>query len=230
MHKAIMNKILILIAASILTTNCASLQETGAADLESCHDAYTRHLETYSAIDSKDNGATTFGLEREVLSTLKRCAGEQSRLLALLANIALTQGENDKALIHARLAERLDSSIWETNAALGDVLTLQGNFEQGLIYLDKASRLAPKNIFLKYNLCANYEMAKHYEQAIIVCTKVIETAEPRVLGPALYVRARAYEAIGHLDKAESDFKRSKAEGFDGAKYYSKDHFEGGITE
>jgi tetratricopeptide (TPR) repeat protein len=227
MRKVIMKKILSLLTASFFVASCASFPEKREADQESCRKAYARHIQVYSLIDYKNQGSIVSSLEREVLLTIQRCPDDKPRLLALLANIEIVRGENDNALVHAKSAEGLDANIWETNAALGDTLTLRGNYIEGLIYLEKASRLAPKNIFLKYNLCTNYEMARHYREAIAACTEVIETAQPKVLGPALYVRARAYEAIGDIDKADRDFKRSKAEGFDGGKYYSKEHLKGG---
>ena len=228
-----MKILFLLIAASFLVASCASFRGPKEAGVGDCRKAYARQLKMYFAIVSENQGAVNSAqgslsdLEREVHLALQHCPGEQSRVLALMANIEIIRGENEKALAHARLAEELDPDIWETNASLGDVLTLRGDFERGLSHTEKASRLAPKNIYLQYNLCTTYEVAKHYQQALAACTAVIETGEPSVLGPALYVRARAYKAIGQVDKAEVDFKRSKTVGYDGAKHYSKEHLEKG---
>lgn len=231
-----MKKLLTVASASIITVSCAWFPNMQVAHATRCDEVYAHLLKKYSeySFENQDNMAPSkrflAGLETEVLSAIKACPQEKPLLLAMLANIDITQGENDKALEHARLAEELDPSIWETNAALGDVLMLSGDYVNGLPYLEKASRLSPKNIFLRSNLCSNYEMAKRYQKAINVCTEVIESGDRKVSGPALFVRARAYKAMGQTDKAEIDLKRSREVGFDGTKWYSREHLEGEKTK
>ena len=189
---------------------------------------YNNILKKYQTAPSDVQSALT-DLEKDLFAAAKHCEYDP-QILTLIADVEISRGDNGKALYFARHAESIAPDMMEANYILGNVLTLVGDYNSGLAYIEKASRLAPDSIFIQENLCSNYEMAKLFQRAIDVCTKVIDSGEPKVLGAALYVRARAYKALGCSDKAEVDFNKSKAGGYDGEKYYSKEHLEGGRIE
>ena len=213
---------------AFLVASCAELSgDTAHVD---CQQEYAqlheRHMAILSGYEASPSEAqvSLANLELDISSVLNDCSNDPL-LNSLMAHVETTLGENEKALVYAKRSVAINPDIWETNEVLGHVLTLQGDYKHGLAYLEKASRLAPENIYLRSNLCSNYEMAKQYQKAVGVCTEVIESGDPKVTGPALYVRARAYEALGESEKAKLDFKKSKEEGFTGARFYSKEHLE-----
>jgi tetratricopeptide (TPR) repeat protein len=224
-----MRKLLLHTMLAFLLAGCAGLPGKDEAHVD-CQEEYAQLHERHMAILSgyeaspSEAQASLASLELDVLCALKSCSGEPL-LLALMSNVLVNLGENKRALPYAKRAVALNPERWETNEALGSVLTFLGDHEHGLAYLSEASRLAPENIYLRFNICSEYEMAKQYHKAVGVCTEVIESGDPKVTGPALYVRARAYEGLGELDKAKLDFKKSKEEGFNGARFYSKEHLE-----
>lgn len=153
---------------------------------------------------------------------LQKCP-DHAGLVTLMAQAKLAVGNNTEAYHYAQRAVLLNASDWEANHTLGTVLTLMGDYNQGLPYLDKAVIGAPKQY--RYNVLVNYcsslEMAKRYQATVDACTEAIKIRNDH--GATFYIRARAYQELGDKKLAERDFATAKKLGFDGDSYYSGDH-------
>jgi tetratricopeptide (TPR) repeat protein len=189
---------------------------------------HTSALSEYSSSPEKGRASLQI-LEEKINNSLTQCSNH-ALLLSLMAETQISLGNNMLAIAYGKKAVTYDQNTWETNFAYGTALTLTGDYENGLVYLERASKLYPENIYLKFNLCSNYEMAKLYKKAIQTCTSVLDQGDKEVIGDIYYIRGRAYKALGKSEKAEEDFRKAKELGVDGTKYYSKGHLEGGKIE
>jgi tetratricopeptide (TPR) repeat protein len=206
-----------------------------AAEKINCMSEYKKYKKSHESALSKFTESEKKGLEalseheRKLQATLNNC-NTNGLLLALMAETQITLGENLKAVTYGRLAVTFSPDAWVANWALGNALTLVAEYKEGLQYLEKASKLQPSNINLKFGLCSNYEMARQYRKAIKTCTSVASESTGNTKNASIYVRARAYSAIGEHKKAKLDYDFAKNAGYEGAKYYSLEHLEGGKFE
>ncbi len=89
------------------------------------------------------------------------------------------------------------------------------NYEIGLKDMEKAVSLYPKFTddyfyfeFYRREAAKLYEQ-KQYEKALIITTKLVETASSRFLKDTLGERAKIYEKLGRKDLAQADRARAK---------------------
>jgi len=196
---------------------------------DKCNDEYQRLtskegeiLKSYNKQPQKAH-KQLIGLASEIESAVLSCA-KSAKLNSLMALVQITLGENGLAIKYAEKALSQDSNSWEANNAYGTALSLNGQENKGLFYLEKSVDLAPLNTNLLINLCSSYESAGKYNKAIIYCGRAIKLNDANVNGSAHYIRARAYNAINNTELAQQDFSKAKELGFEGSKFYSEEHY------
>ena len=192
-----------------------------ADDLDKAYDA----IVTERSPDPKRVFKQFNELKQKTESAIKNCP-DNIRLYSILSSVYMGLGRNNDALTSAQKAFAINSESAAANSLMGDSLSVLNRFAEAFPYLEKAVRLQPDNIFYQLNLCSTYEMAKQYEKAIDTCSKIIKNIkkkDEKFLGDALYVRARAYQAIGRKNEAKKDFDHAKALGVDLSEYYTPEH-------
>jgi tetratricopeptide (TPR) repeat protein len=105
-------------------------------------------------------------------------------------------GRNKDALACAEKALSLNAESAEANDLMGGTLSVLNSFPEALPFLEKAVKLEPQNASFLLNLCSTYDMAKEHNKAIDTCSLIINKHDSKFLGEELYVRARAYQAVG----------------------------------
>ena len=162
-------------------------------------------------------------LARKIEASLSVCS-TSAQLNSLMAETQVSLGKNEEGLEYARAAYAADAESWEANHALGFILSIGGECDAGIPYLEKAAESSPRKNEILLNVCSTYESCGIYKEAISSCAAVLKSGDATLKGPAFYIRARAYKAIGKSKEAEEDFYQAREAGFNGAQYYSEEHY------
>ena len=207
--------------AVLLSVNCAQA--------ENCATAYDGLLAEQERILSGSGGSQTktqeqlSQLARKIETSLSGCS-TSAQLNSLMAETQVSLGKNEEGLKYARTAYAADAESWEANQALGFILSLGGECDAGITYLEKAAESSPRKYENLLNVCSTYESCGIYKEAISSCTAVLKNGDAALHGPAFYIRARAYKAIGKSMEAEEGFYQAREMGFEGAQYYTEEHY------
>lgn len=225
MYEQRMKIILKLIAAPLLfSISCSAYSgiETCESDIGKARERLTK------ARTADEYGRPTHDLkdirdiEDSIHSLLKKC-GENVSILLLLVDTNLMQGKNSEAIANAKRALAIEPNNPMTNQYYSMALSTGSNIEEIHKYQRKASELAPNNSPIQLNYCSVLEASGQHKEAIAICTKYIES-DAKNIAPAIYIRGRAYKALGMTKEANSDFAQAKSKGFSGTPYYSKEHY------
>ncbi len=192
-------------------------------DIESCNDYYDKILPLVHPGPTNTDPLVYERAVKELDKVIKLCK-EHAGILTLMAEAKISIGNNAEAYRYANMAVSLDRHNWLANHTLGSVLILMGDYEKGLRYIEISLNEVPDkhrhNILISY--CSSLEVAKKYREAINICTQAIEARKEE--GASYYIRGRAYAGIGDVRKAEHDYFEARKLGFDGASYYSDEHY------
>jgi predicted Zn-dependent protease len=200
---------------SSLADNCASIYDSLLAEqAKVLADSEKSPTKTQDKLSS---------LSRKIEASLSGCSSS-AQLNSLMAETQVSLGKNKDGLKYARAAYAADAESWEANHALGFVLSLGGQCNAGFPYLEKAADSSPQKYEILLNICSTYESCGKFQEAIFSCTEVLESKEASLLGPAFYIRARAYKAMGMLEAADKDFYQARDAGFEGDQYYTEEHY------
>lgn len=212
-------RILFIIAAVLSVENSLA---------DNCASKYDSLLAEQAQILAGPNKSTTTqeqlsSLAKKIETSLSGCSSS-AQLNSLMAETQVSLGKNEEGLKYARAAYAADAESWEANHALGFVLSLGGQCNAGIPYLEKAAESSPKGCENLLNVCSTYVSCDKYQEAIISCTEVLESEDVSLHGPAFYIRARAYKAMGMRKAADEGFNQARDAGFEGAQYYTEEHY------
>jgi tetratricopeptide (TPR) repeat protein len=161
-------------------------------------------------------------LKQKAERAVKNCP-DSIKMHSILSTSFMGLGKNSEALTTAQKALSINPESADANDLFGGALAVLNRFSEALPYIEKAVKLDPGNVHYQLNLCSTYDMAKQYDKAIDSCSKLISKKDDKVLGEALYIRARAYQATGKKQEAAKDFEQAKALGVDLGEYYTPEH-------
>ena len=209
--------VLVMVASNALADSCMN-------EYENLRKQHTTIIKTYPSIDQKGQ-AELLTLKQRIEKVLISCP-KSPQILSLAADVCINLGRNREASVYGKKAVTADPNDWEANCSYAIALSLLGQHEEGLNYLEMAYKLAPDRYKLNLlaNLCSQYEEAKKYPKAVETCTQVIKKGDRELQGPAHYIRGRAYKALKMKEKSDEDFAKAKSLGFEGDKYYSDEHY------
>ena len=179
-----------------------------------CQATYTSLSENLDhVIASHQQGTPAFfdalhNVEEALFSAFQQCP-DNPLLLSLMGETQISLGNAQLAYLYAKKAITLKGSYWQTNHLLGTTLCLQGNYSEGVQYLEVAARLAPHKPLLLFNLCSAYYAAKQYEKAVQTCTVFLARQDHKLHGPAYHLRAQSYQALGKTKQARQDFNNAR---------------------
>ena len=92
-----------------------------------------------------------------------------------------------------------------------------GESELGLSHFERAFALAPNDSKLRMNYCSSLENTGRYQQAVSICTPLVDNPQFRPV--AHYIRGRAYEALGNADQANADYEAAANLGYSPDAHY-----------
>lgn len=185
------------------------------ADCQSEYDnlsrAHTGILEEQAA-DTPAFFESLHEIENRLFSAFERCP-KNTLLFTLMGEVQISLGNVQLALLYAQKAYSWDNSSWQTHHLLGSALSMQGEYKQGLVHLEKAVNINNDKPELSFNLCSTYLAAREFNKAIETCTKVIARKDHKLHALAFHVRGQAYEALDMEKQARQDFKNAKTLGY-----------------
>lgn len=161
-------------------------------------------------------------IERSIQTSIDAC-GDSVGLMLLLVDTSLMQGKNALAIASAEKALDMEPNNPLANQYYSMALSTGTNEEEILRYQRRAYELAPNNSQIQVNYCSVLEASGDYKEALRICTKYIESGAVDI-APAIYIRGRAYQALGMSEESKKDFAAAKSKGFDGDPYYSDEHY------
>ena len=140
---------------------------------------------------------------REMLGLAMR-ANPTVEAYALEADMAMLDGEQERAVEMAAHGLEMAPSAPEQQARLGQALTLAGRPGEGLGYIERAARRNPRGEYLAQLGLARFSLGE-YEKAAALFEGLLEEdpARYRVAAPL----AAAYAHLGRQDKARAALKR-----------------------
>ena len=127
----------------------------------------------------------------------------------LLAYLHMAVGENLRALAYASNAVRLAPNDPEALHVNGLVLSVEGDSEESLRLLKRSVDLDRNNLTFLVNYCSTLELFAKYKKAVEVCSRAIDM--PNSPPIVLYIRHRAYAALGHKADAQRDLEKYKSQ-------------------
>ena len=217
-----------LVRLIILPLLLASSQ-TAFSSNESCDSEISRSRDRISKASNYDEfGRPTHDLRvikdiENSIYSLKKICGENVSILLLLVDTNLMQGKNSEAIDNAKRALDIDPNNPTTNQYYSMALSTGSNREEIQKYQKKAAELSPSNSYIQLNYCSVLEASGKYREAIDICTRYIESGAENT-APAIYIRGRAYQALGMESHASKDFFQAKSKDFSGSPYYSDEHY------
>lgn len=183
------------------------------AQANNCDRRYERAERSHDALIAQEQGTKQFfadldKLEDLMFESIQKCEGD-ARIVALMAEIQITARQGPLAHLYAKKALEINPDIWQSQHAMGSVLTLTQQYEQALVHLKRASRLAPQRTGLKLSLCRTQALAGNYAGAIKTCTDVIHSDDNTVHGLAYYLRSLAYNGLHETERAQADINKAR---------------------
>ncbi len=187
-----------------------------SAQANNCDRRYDRAEHSHDALVAQEQGTKQFfaaldQLEDLMFESMQKCS-DDARIVALMAEIQITARQGPLAQLYAKKALDINPDIWQSQHAMGSVLTLTQQYEQALQYLKRASQLAPQRTGLKLSLCRTQALAGQYAGAIKTCTDVIHSDDSEVHGLAYYLRSLAYNGLYETERAQADINKAKTLG------------------
>ena len=185
---------------------------------DSCNNKYENLSKQHTAaIMHNTEGTPAFfnalhSVEEKIFISFQHCP-KDPLLFTLMGEVQISLGNLQLASIYANKAFNWNSTIWQTHHLLGTTLSMQEQYEKGLIHLEQAADMAKDKAILIFNLCSTYLAAKAYEKAIKVCTKLIQRKDHELHGPAFYIRSKSYHALDKTELAKQDLKKAQLLGF-----------------
>ena len=137
--------LLAMVASNALADSCMN-------EYENLRKQHTTIIETYSPINQKGQ-VELLTLKQRIEKVLIACP-KSPQILSLAADVCINLGRNREASVYGKKAVTADPNDWEANFSSGTALSLLGQHEQGLNYLEMASKLAPDRY--KLNLLAKF--------------------------------------------------------------------------
>jgi Flp pilus assembly protein TadD len=110
---------------------------------------------------------------------MKQCP-ENSQLLALMAEVQISQGQYPLAELYARKALEYDPNHWQAHSVLGASLVSKQQYKEGIHHLNQAVAIAPENTALQLNLCQAYVLDQQHEKARPLCEQVARTGNEQM--------------------------------------------------
>lgn len=205
MNKGVLLFLLCLLPLPAMAANCIKLYQQGT--------------QSHNSVVAQEQGTQQFfielgQLEDDMFSYLQQCKNN-ARLFSLMAEIQITARQASLAQLYAQKALSINPDIWQSQYAMGTVLTLAREYDKALVHLQKASQLAPDRTGLKVGLCRTQTLAQKHAGAIKTCTQVINSNEKEKgkLAAAYHFRGLAHNAMGDKKQAEQDAQKARELGF-----------------
>lgn len=181
-----------------------------------CDLRYERGERSHDALVAQEQGTKEFfadleKLENHMFDSMKKC-DRDARIVALMAEIQITARQGALAQLYAQKAIEVDANTWQSQHAMGSVLTLVQEYDKAEKHLKKATKLAPHRTGLKLSLCRTQALGGKHAGAIQTCTAVINSDDKGLHGLAYYLRSLAYNGLHEEERAQSDIKKARALG------------------
>jgi len=182
-----------------------------------CDKLYQQAEQGHDALVAQEQGTKPFfddleKLESDMFKIMQDCATD-ARPVALMAEIQITARQAQLAQLYAQKALAINPELWQSQHAMGSVLTLVQQYDKALSHLQKASKLAPNRTGLQLSLCRTQALAGKHAKAIQTCTGIINSDEQTMHGVAYYLRSLAYNGLHETGRALKDQQKAKSLGF-----------------
>ncbi|MEX2600058.1 MAG: tetratricopeptide repeat protein [Balneolaceae bacterium] len=134
---------------------------------------------------------------------------EEHRLWDLSARIAYHQSEYDLAIDHWMRVITLNEETFSINRSLGLSYYQLDDPDNSIYYFRQALNENPDDMISLFYTAMVYRQLENWEEAELVLTQLFELHIGDYLMDTLMQRAVAYESLGKLDAAESDYRLAK---------------------
>lgn len=123
-------------------------------------------------------------------------------------NSLLEQKRINEAVPFFQRSTQLDSLNLHSWQRYGDVLFMVRRTSEAERAYRRALELAPHNLIIENNLAEIYFMQQQYGKTILLCDDILQHDAQDL--DALQRRAYAHDALGHFERAESDYLKAAA--------------------